>query len=201
MAESGYSVYILRCRDGSLYTGITNDLKRRLEEHKNGKGARYTRAKAPERIVYTEDAGSRSAALKREAFIKSLPRAKKEALFAPAEPKSQLTHKAAMKTFSDRVVEIALLVPRGRVTTYGAIARAAGGGSMAARSITGILGKAQDRGVRDIPYHRIVYGDGRIWVNESQRTKRMALYAAEGIAVDSRDRIVDFRDKLLDFRD
>ncbi|MEK7600539.1 MAG: GIY-YIG nuclease family protein [Patescibacteria group bacterium] len=72
-----YIVYILKCRDGSLYTGITTDVARRLREHKAGKGGNYTRAHGAMRMVYTEKCGSRSAALKREAAIKRLPRAQK----------------------------------------------------------------------------------------------------------------------------
>jgi len=72
-----YSLYILQCADKSLYTGITNDLKRRLEQHKNGKGGHYTRAKGAIKIVYTEKLSSRSAALKREAEIKRWTREKK----------------------------------------------------------------------------------------------------------------------------
>lgn len=109
------------------------------------------------------------------------------------------THKAAMKTFSDRVVELALKIPLGRVSTYGAIARKAGGGGMAAQSITTILGKAWDKGEKNIPFHRIVYSDGRIWANEDYRKRRMALYKKEGIEIDKNDRIVDFRDKLYEF--
>jgi len=82
------------------------------------------------------------------------------------EERKPLTHAAVKKTFSDRVVELALSIPRGRVSTYGAIARAAGGGGMAAQSITGILGKAWENGQKKIPFHRIVYSDGRIWVSE-----------------------------------
>ncbi|MFA7309748.1 MAG: MGMT family protein [Candidatus Paceibacterota bacterium] len=109
------------------------------------------------------------------------------------------THKAAMRTFSDRVVELALSIPAGRVSTYGAIARAAGGGGMAAQSITSILSKAWDKGQRDIPFHRIVYSDGRIWINDEYRKKRMALYKKEGIAIDKKGRIVNFRDNLYEF--
>ncbi len=118
------------------------------------------------------------------------------ALFAEREDK---THKAAMETFSDRVVKLALSIPAGRVSTYGAIAKAAGGGGMAARSITGILGKAWENGEQKIPFHRIVYSDGRIWVSDEYRKKRMALYKKEGIKVDKTDRIVDFADKLYEF--
>jgi putative endonuclease len=73
-------VYILRCKDRSLYTGITTDLKRRLEEHRSGKGGGYTRAHRPEKIVHFEKLKSRSAALKREARIKRMKRQDKLAL-------------------------------------------------------------------------------------------------------------------------
>ncbi|MCB9818687.1 GIY-YIG nuclease family protein [Candidatus Nomurabacteria bacterium] len=66
-----YFVYILLCGDGSLYTGITNNLERRFEAHKNGKGGHYTRARKVVKFVYTEEHSSRSLALKREAEIKS----------------------------------------------------------------------------------------------------------------------------------
>lgn len=72
-----YVVYILKCRDGSLYTGITTDAARRLREHKAGKGGNYTRAHGAIRMVYVETCDSRSAALKREAAIKRLPRSQK----------------------------------------------------------------------------------------------------------------------------
>jgi methylated-DNA-protein-cysteine methyltransferase related protein len=110
-----------------------------------------------------------------------------------------LTHKAAKKTFSERVVQLALKIPAGKVSTYGAIAKAAGGGAMASQSITGILAKAWDKGQKDIPFHRIVYSDGRIWTSTEYHKKRMALYKKEGIKVDKNNRIVDFRDKLYEF--
>ncbi len=75
-----YFVYILQCGDKSLYTGITTDLKRRFEEHKAGTGGHYTRAKDAVKMVYTEEQPNRSAALKREAEIKSWSREKKLAL-------------------------------------------------------------------------------------------------------------------------
>lgn len=112
---------------------------------------------------------------------------------------SPKTAKAALQTFSDRVVTIALSIPPGRVTTYGAIARAAGGGGMASQSITGILAKADRAGQKGIPYHRIVYSDGRIWVTDSCRKKRLALYKKEGIRIDEKDRIVGFADVLIAF--
>jgi len=103
------------------------------------------------------------------------------------------------KTFSDRVIALALSIPPGRVSTYGAIAKAAGGGGMAAQSITGILSKAWDNGEHKIPFHRIVYSDGRIWISDEYRKARMALYKKEGIHIDTDDRIVDFRDVLYEF--
>ena len=71
---------MLRCRDGSLYTGITNDLKRRLTVHRAGKGGAYTRSRLPVRLEHSERRASRGAALRREAAIKRLPRVAKLAL-------------------------------------------------------------------------------------------------------------------------
>jgi putative endonuclease len=71
---------MIQCRDGSLYTGMTNDLPRRLAAHGAGKGGAYTRSRLPVRLVYTERRRSRGAALRREAAIKRLPRAAKLAL-------------------------------------------------------------------------------------------------------------------------
>ncbi len=73
-------VYIARCGDGSLYTGITTDPARREALHNAGRGAAYTRSRLPVRLVYREDAVDRGAALRREAAIKRLGRAAKEAL-------------------------------------------------------------------------------------------------------------------------
>ena len=70
-------LYMVRCRDGSLYTGITTDVARRVKEHTTKKGAAYTKNKTPVKLVYQESLPSRSAALKREAQIKRLPREKK----------------------------------------------------------------------------------------------------------------------------
>jgi putative endonuclease len=77
-----WTVYVLRCRDGSLYTGITTDLRRRLAAHRAGRGARYTRTRLPVRLVYRETRTTRGAALRREASIKRLPRSAKLALVA-----------------------------------------------------------------------------------------------------------------------
>jgi putative endonuclease len=75
-----YYVYILLCKDGSYYTGYAEDVKRRVERHKKGQGARYTRIHEPEKIVYVEEFDSRSEAMKREREIKSLSHSKKQRL-------------------------------------------------------------------------------------------------------------------------
>jgi len=98
------------------------------------------------------------------------------------------------KTFSERVVELARSIPSGRVTTYGDLARACGAGPMASQSITNILGKAWDRGVKDIPFHRIVYASGKIWINDERRTERMKLYKKEGIKIEKKDRVMNFEE-------
>ena len=70
-------LYILRCKDDSLYTGITTDVEKRLEAHRAGKGAKYTRGRGPLELVYKEECGDHSEALRREAEIKRLPREEK----------------------------------------------------------------------------------------------------------------------------
>jgi putative endonuclease len=70
-------VYILQCADGTLYTGITTDVNRRLNEHNSGKGAKYTRTRLPVMIVAVTEAGSRSEASKEEYRIKQLTREQK----------------------------------------------------------------------------------------------------------------------------
>ncbi len=73
-------VYVLRCAGGSLYTGITNDLTRRLERHRAGTASAFTRSRRPVRLVYQERQPTRSAALRREAALRSLSRPEKLAL-------------------------------------------------------------------------------------------------------------------------
>lgn len=73
-------VYIVECRDGSLYTGWTTDVEERIKTHNSGSGAKYTRSRLPVKLVYFEEVEDRSAALKREAAIKKLTRLKKEKL-------------------------------------------------------------------------------------------------------------------------
>ncbi|TET46909.1 GIY-YIG nuclease family protein [candidate division TA06 bacterium] len=75
-------VYIVQCNDSSLYTGITSDVKRRVEEHNKGRGGGYTNSRRPVRLVYTEQCKNRSEALKRERQINHLPRAKKLTLIS-----------------------------------------------------------------------------------------------------------------------
>jgi putative endonuclease len=77
-----WAVYILKCGDGSLYTGITNDLGRRMEAHIQGKGAKYTKGRGPLTLVYQEDFESRSAASRREIEIKKLSRVEKHRLLS-----------------------------------------------------------------------------------------------------------------------
>ena len=75
--EHTWTLYILRCGDGTLYTGITTDVEKRLEAHRSGKGAKYTRGRGPLELMYREECGTHSDALKRELEIKALPREEK----------------------------------------------------------------------------------------------------------------------------
>jgi predicted GIY-YIG superfamily endonuclease len=84
--KSRWLVYLLRCRDGSLYTGITNDLPKRLLAHAAGRASKYTRSRLPVGLAYSEPQRSKSAALKREAAIKKLCRRKKDELLASRAP-------------------------------------------------------------------------------------------------------------------
>jgi putative endonuclease len=79
-----WQVYVLRCGDGTLYTGIARDALARLRQHEAGKGARYTRGRGPLAMVLLEDAASQGEALRREAAIRELGRAGKEALISAA---------------------------------------------------------------------------------------------------------------------
>ena len=99
--------------------------------------------------------------------------------------------------FSQRVYDLALSIPEGRVTTYGAIAKAAGGGSMAARSISSILGKAPNP--KAIPWHRIVYAGGKVWLDPTHEAARLKLYKREGIKLNDRGYIIDFEELFFDF--
>lgn len=77
VSDASWTVYMLRCGDGTLYTGATNNLERRVATHSRGKGAAYTRARLPVTLVWSEPAVDRGAALRREAALKRLSRAEK----------------------------------------------------------------------------------------------------------------------------
>jgi predicted GIY-YIG superfamily endonuclease len=79
-SDDPWFVYMLRCADSSLYTGITNDLMRRCRQHNDGKASRYTRTRRPTKLVWQEVQPSRSSALKREAAIKAMTRRAKLAM-------------------------------------------------------------------------------------------------------------------------
>jgi predicted GIY-YIG superfamily endonuclease len=83
---SGWFLYILKCGDGTFYTGVTNDVERRLLAHREGRGARYTRTRQPVELVYRESCGLRADALKRECAVKSLGRQAKKALISGVSP-------------------------------------------------------------------------------------------------------------------
>ena len=83
--EKTWFVYMLRCGDGSLYTGITTDVEARLEVHRSGKGAKYTRGRGPLELVHSEECDTKSDALKREFEIKSLLRSDKMKLIGQSE--------------------------------------------------------------------------------------------------------------------
>jgi predicted GIY-YIG superfamily endonuclease len=76
--QKGWAVYILRCGDGSLYTGIAKDVQARVKQHSEGRGATYTRTRLPVKLLYQQKGLTRSEALIREARIKAMSRSKKE---------------------------------------------------------------------------------------------------------------------------
>lgn len=86
-----WTVYILQCCDKSFYTGITRDIQRRWKEHNSRRGGRYTRTRAPVKVVYQEPQPTRAAALQRESQIKTWDRKRKKALIAlnPLRPRSR----------------------------------------------------------------------------------------------------------------
>lgn len=100
--------------------------------------------------------------------------------------------------FSRRVWILAMSIPKGRVTTYGILTKAAGGTSPAlARSITSILSRAPNP--EAIPFHRIVYSGGKVWMDEKLHSQRMKYYQHEGIKVDKQGKIENFEDILYTF--
>jgi len=99
--------------------------------------------------------------------------------------------------FSKKVIELALSIPEGRVTTYGLICAAAGGHPMLSRMITNILGKSDQ--VDKIPFHRIVYSSGKIWFDPEHNKWRDQLYKQEGIEVDKNNKIINFEKIIYTF--
>ena len=77
MGDKMNYVYMVQCADGTLYTGWTTDIEKRLQAHNDKKGAKYTRNRTPVKLYYCEECSDKSTALKREAEIKKLPRSKK----------------------------------------------------------------------------------------------------------------------------
>lgn len=119
------------------------------------------------------------------------------------------------RTFSERVLKAALAIPKGKVTTYGAITRACGAGPMASQSITSILGKYENEVKKktrlpasdaagnggQVPWHRIVYAGGKVWIDDKHRKERMALYKKEGIIVEPKTgKIKNFEKILFEYK-
>ena len=90
--ESQWYLYVLRCGDGTLYTGITTDVEKRFAAHQEGKGAKYTRGRGPLEILYREACASHSEALKREYAFKQLPREQKLSFLQQAEKNGKMTN-------------------------------------------------------------------------------------------------------------
>jgi len=150
MARPRWCVYVLRCGDGSLYTGATNDLERRLLRHAAGTGARYTRSRLPVALVHSERMPDRSAALRREAAVKKLTRAEKLALVeravagaagrarlsAPragrAAPQSQIRYSMRSRPMRSASPAMGSLCPRTRSGANSATRRATALGSFGA---------------------------------------------------------------------
>lgn len=99
--------------------------------------------------------------------------------------------------FSQRVIELALRIPPGRVTTYGYLAVSAGGHPMLAQMITHILSKSTQ--ADKIPFHRIVYSSGKVWLEPKYKKERLALYKKEGIKLDKNHKIIDFEKLFYPF--
>jgi len=105
--------------------------------------------------------------------------------------------KLAPGEFSKNVCQLALRIPSGRVTTYGYLAVAAGGHPFLAQMITTILSKSPD--VDKIPFHRIVYSNGQVWLTPKFKKERLKLYRKEGIKLDRKNRIVNFQKIFFTF--
>ena len=101
-------VYMLRCGDGSLYTGYTDDVQRRLKVHQSGKGAKYTRSRQPVELAYYEELPDKSAALRREAAIKKLPRTQKLKLMEQKESNTMVEMRRKDRQLSEEAAWEAL---------------------------------------------------------------------------------------------
>lgn len=99
--------------------------------------------------------------------------------------------------FSKKVIALALSIPSGKVTTYGLLATTAGGHPLLAQMITHILGKSDK--ADQIPFHRIVYANGKPWLSPKYEKQRLELYKKEGIKLDKSGKIIDFEKKLYYF--
>lgn len=102
-----------------------------------------------------------------------------------------------MPTFSQRLYDLALTIPPGRVTTYGTLAKAAGGTGQAARSVGNILSRSPNP--KAIPWHRIVYASGKVWLTDEHDATRRKLYRQEGIDLNQNGQITNFDDIFFDF--
>ena len=100
--------------------------------------------------------------------------------------------------YSKKLVELALQIPSGRVTTYGILNKLSGGAPRMAMMVTHLLSKS-DR-VKEIPFHRIVYSDGRFFDDPQYNAGRLKLLKKEGIIINSKGKVVDFEDKVFYFR-
>lgn len=94
-------------------------------------------------------------------------------------------------TFGERVLELVLSIQSGEVSTYGDIARAAGGSGQSARSVSGILGRYAKKGY-EIPFHRIVYSNGKVWKSDLFDSSRNKKYIQEGVDIDERGYVINF---------
>lgn len=93
--SSSWSIYLIRTRDGALYTGITNDLPRRLRQHEQGRGAKALRGRGPLQLAFSRKVGTMAVALRLEARVKRLAKAQKELLVASGLPRGWLTQARA----------------------------------------------------------------------------------------------------------
>ncbi len=159
-----YFVYILKCSDGSLYTGITTDLKRRIREHNSSVslGAKYTRSKRPVILVYSQSFANRSLASKQELRIKSLSRIEKMGIINAKKSINK-------SDFKEKVHNIVKKITKGSIMTYKQVAEKSGN-PRAYRAVGNILNKNHDS---KIPCHRVIRSDGKIGgYNRGEKLKK-----------------------------